>query len=277
MACVHVSRLQPWSVFFIGAFIIQHTSAKKLNSHLPWFVAAVYAWSCIFKFNPWYKQLIVPDIEEAIMNLFSTSHSSGFIHTAINILPAVTLVILILSFIRIFSKWAALFFILYHAGVIVVLGVWKNNANYVIWPWNFSLLLYWWYVFFSKNNYDINFSGFNLKLPAFYVLSWIFLFPLTWFSGFVSSTACMHLYSGMGNEAFIPAQYVNRQNASIWSDNELFYAVSIDYMQFSGVPFPDAPDNFRHAERKLRKQKIIKGGKMRIEKYTFSTVAVSLP
>lgn len=275
LVCFHVSRLQPWSVFFMGMLVIIKSDTKHTRLFMLLFLTGMYVWSNVFKLNFWYHQTISPEFCLGVENITGINANSSVLQFILYALPFIMMVSMILIHVNRLKIIIAVGIIFYHLVVIIVLGFWRNNPNYVIWPWNLALVIFWIHFIIERKKYAfrnlITHIQWKKSLLPLVAVVWMFIFPAFWFTGRVSSTACFHLYSGLGNEGSMPATEVMRYNCSIWRGKELYYSIDLDYTQQCGVPFPDAPGNYRYVEAIWKKKGIIKKGNLLIEKYTFGS------
>jgi hypothetical protein len=269
----HVARIQPWSVFMVASAVMLRANGKWLHWGLVLLVAGIYLWSGIFKFNYWYRAGLVPLFAEGVEKLFPfISAKAGWLLRVLHFIPVLHVLVLPLFFIRVLRKPLAIVMMVYHAGAIAVMAVWTPDSNYVIWPWNISLLIFWVWVILSPSlQFQHPFKQIKMAVrhaPALFFLIWVYVLPVAWLSGKISSTPCFHLYSVMGNEVLLtPAEpYFNEPLVS--RQQSAYYSIGLAYLKQYGVPFPDAPANFMYTIDAWKK-KGLPVEKIRLEKYTW--------
>lgn len=165
-------------------------------------VSASYFFGGLHKINPVYYDTIYLWMIQGI----STWVGNGEIHNVILKLgfftPYIEMLVGILLLIPSTNKIASIGAIMMHCFILLCLGPWGLKFNYIILPWNISLILFNIMFFYESTNSNFSFNYF--KNPAILTLLGInWVLPLGYFFKICDSYPSHDLYSGKPYFGFI--------------------------------------------------------------------------
>jgi hypothetical protein len=199
------NRLQPWFVNYILLLFVWLFYKKRVdepnNFHavfisMQFIIAGIYIFSGLQKFNanfftdtyPWFISPLNDILSERQMNLIL---KFGNVFPYIEVFLGISVLIKPLRFISL------PLIIFMHVLIIILLGPLGLNQNYVVWPWNITMILINLILFaYVKRERFYDFTML-LKTAHFYiVLITMFILPIFSFNNQYDSYLSSSLYSG---------------------------------------------------------------------------------
>lgn len=206
MILLDQNRCQPWVyqyLLMLFLFFFYRTGKTDLLNGMRLVICGIYFWSGVQKLNPLFFSDMAPWITEPLSSYFGTSFAAFACKTAW-IFPVTEIFISFgLLFLRT-RKTAFFIAIAMHIYIIFLVSPLGKNANYVILPWNISMIVFLWLLFGMDRSSSMREIFASIKksvvLPVF-VLVWIM--PVLSFFGKWDDYLSASLYSGNTDKAYI--------------------------------------------------------------------------
>ena len=191
-----INRLQPWEYLF--SLVIFSFLVNRYKTFLSVFIAILsftYLYSGFFKLNPLFlkniwKYLILHNFLGLNQNLVTNKwlYHSGYLFAMLELLSGIGL---LFTNTR---KWSALFLILMHGMILIILGPLGLSINYIVWPWNILMIIF--LLFLLQNQY-FKIALFDLFLKwNKLILFLIVILPIFNFFGYADNNFSFHMYTG---------------------------------------------------------------------------------
>ncbi len=164
LACLlDQNRWQPWEyqyIFIIITLVINYKNDNTANSVIAFISAAIYFYSGLGKMNDIFS-----------ITTYNAFRTSGILHSdtsyfynllVYHIGYALGIIELLLSIGLLFQrtkKTAAIFLILMHVLILIVIGPFGTNYDIIVWPWNVVMILLLYTLFISKPRVSIPFKS----------------------------------------------------------------------------------------------------------------------
>lgn len=202
LAFLDINRFQPWVYQYLLMLMIFSSSVKRKTpaEFIPAFqllICAIFFWSGIFKFNPFYFSEVSP--------WFAKPFGESQIVLGIGlILPALELFTAVGLLVKRSRKIALFTALFIHLFYLLTTGPLGNNFNTVLWPWNFGMLLFVLFLFTGEHLYfskDLK-GFFHLNITkAILVFAWII--PMLNLFNLWPAYTSFNIYSGNTNNGIL--------------------------------------------------------------------------
>ena len=192
------NRWQPWEyqyIFIILALIINYKNEKNTVSVIAFTLIALYFFSGISKFNLVFSKHLQNQISTELF--FSKSNSylyNLFIYHAGYLAAFIETVLGIGLFFNRTKKAAAIFLIIMHLLLLIILGSLGINYNAIIWPWNIVMIFLLYIIFISNSTTSINLQILNKGWNRLFI-AFLGILPFFNFFGYWDFYLSSSLYS----------------------------------------------------------------------------------
>lgn len=148
LVLTNIHRLQVWfyQLSMMLFFLSFRKNEKGVLKTLRFCMIALYCWSGFFKLNVFYIDDTFPwFLETTFLHGLGQYKSLAILSALLEMSIGIGL------FFRSSRKWALGLGILFHLFVFACLGPWGHDWNIVVWPWNFTMIVLLFLLFFRGN------------------------------------------------------------------------------------------------------------------------------
>jgi len=192
-------RWQPWEYQYILIFLFYLFYKKGTSQFLQLFtftLAFIYIFSGLHKFNGGFLQSIWRNlILERFLHFDKNSVSNLWIHYSGLSLSIIEFSLGFALLILPKKKITAVFLIIMHGILLLILGPFGVNYNPSVWPWNFALMCFLFVIFYDKEEIEFNFLFFQHKFNRL-VIVLVAVLPVSNFAGYWDSFLSFKVYPG---------------------------------------------------------------------------------
>lgn len=188
------NRWQPW--FYLYWILLALTLAREPTAlaGMRWVVSAVYLWSGLQKFNPGFGETVVPFFVQPLASWLPTALLPGA-KLAIMTAPAIEVLVGLALWIPTARRAAIAAVVTVHAVALLVLGPLGHKHNFIVWPWNFGMVLFV-VLLFPPVSFAANWQALRRSASACLAVLLVITLPGLSFFGWWDSYLSFALYSG---------------------------------------------------------------------------------